>query len=229
MPFRPSVEDRHTRVRSNIMKTPTIEIERSLWVAGKSRVAGVDEVGLGPLAGPVMAAACVMPLGCRPIVGVRDSKTLSAAQRERLAIKVIEQAVSIGIGAASVREIEEMNVLAASRLAMRRALARVCPVDHVLVDGRPIKGWNLGPYTPVVGGDAAIYSIACASIVAKVVRDRLMTRLAQRFPAYGWDHNAGYATREHLRALDSMGPTPFHRRCFAPVRALEQMLLFAEE
>ncbi len=208
------------------MIIPDTSREQDLWIRGRARVAGVDEVGLGPLAGPVLAAACVLPAGCAIIDGVRDSKTLSALQRERLFSQILDHALVVGIGAASVREIEEMNVLAASRLAMRRALARVGSFDHVLVDGRPVAGWDLGPYTPIVDGDASVYSIACASVVAKVIRDRLMASLARLYPGYGWERNAGYATSEHVAALARLGPTPLHRRCFAPVRDLYMRTLF---
>ncbi len=202
------------------MITPGLDIEQRLWQSGRARVAGVDEVGLGPLAGPVVAAACIVPVEAEPIPGVRDSKTLSQLQRERLAAAVVSRSVAVGIGAASVREIEDLNVLAASHLAMRRALSRIAPFDYVLVDGRPIRDWDLGPYMAIVDGDAHVYSIACASIVAKVVRDRLMVRLAGRFPGYGWERNAGYSTREHVSALRALGPTSLHRRCFEPVRAI---------
>jgi ribonuclease HII len=199
---------------------PDTSLERELWLSGKLRIAGVDEVGLGPLAGPVLAAACILPVNCHLVKGVRDSKTLSPSQRERLAAGVWRQAISVGVGAASVAEIEEMNVLAASRLAMSRALLKVGAYDHVLVDGRPIPGWDRGSYTAIVDGDALVYSIACASIVAKVIRDRLMAKLATAYPGYGWEHNAGYSTREHMQALRVLGPTRLHRRCFAPVRDL---------
>ena len=202
------------------MVEPDTSVEQSLWLSGVLRVAGVDEVGLGPLAGPVVAAACIVPAGCRLIPGVRDSKTLSHSQRERLLVEILRQAAAVGVGAASVGEIERLNVLAASRLAMRRALDKVGPVDHILVDGRPIPGWSPGVCTAIIDGDALVYSIACASIVAKVVRDRLMAKLALRFPDYGWERNAGYPTRDHLVALRSLGPTPFHRLSFGPVREL---------
>ncbi len=215
-------------LETETMQEPTLDLEERLWLCGRARVAGVDEVGVGPLAGPVLAAACILPVGCRRIEGLRDSKSLSAAQRERLFPEVLGQAIVVGIGAASVREIERSNILAASRLAMRRALSRVTPFDHVLVDGRPIRGWDLGPYTPIVDGDATVYSIACASIVAKVARDRLMTRLATRFPGYGWEHNSGYCTADHRRALRTLGLTPFHRRSFEPVRELCEPTLFPE-
>ena len=202
------------------MLTPCLDIERSLWEAGKRRIVGVDEAGRGPLAGPVVAAACCIPFGCRPIEGVRDSKCLSPLQRERLFAEIVQQAVSIGVGAASVREIERLNIVGATGLAMRRALARVGPCDHVLIDGRDAPDLDPLARTAVVDGDALSYAIACASIVAKVVRDRLMCRLAKRYPGYGWERNAGYGTKEHLEAIQRLGITPFHRRTYAPVRGI---------
>ena len=206
--------------------SPSLDLERELWKCGKLRVVGVDEVGIGPLVGPVVAAAYLVPTDCEPIAEVRDSKKLSPRQRERLYSEILSQAVSVGIGAASVAEIERLNVLQASRLAMRRALARVAPYDHVLVDGREIKGWQTLPHTAIVDGDAKSYAIACASIIAKVTRDRLMQRLAVRYPGYGWERNFGYGTPEHIAALRSLGPTPHHRRTFAPVSALITPQLF---
>ncbi len=146
---------------------------------------------------------------------------LSSVQRERLDPIIRARAVAFGIGAASVAEIDRLNIYHATHLAMRRAIARLGGHDHVLVDGNRIVGFeaHVGPYTSIVDGDATCYSIACASIVAKVVRDRLMTRLAERYPGYGWEHNAGYATPDHREALATLGPTPFHRRSFAPVQA----------
>ncbi|MDO8671982.1 MAG: ribonuclease HII, partial [Dehalococcoidia bacterium] len=120
---------------------------------------------------------------------------------------------------ASVEEIERLNILKATYLAMRRALDRVGEYDHALIDGREIKGFDLVPHTAIVDGDATSYAIACASILAKVIRDRLMQKLALRFPGYGWEQNAGYGTEEHLRALVRLGPTPHHRRTFGPVQA----------
>ena len=153
---------------------------------------------------------------CHRIPGVRDSKTLSAGQRERLAPLIRARAVAVGVGAASVREIDQLNIYHATHLAMRRAIARVGGHDHVLVDGNRIAGFEaaVGPYSNVVDGDAKVYSIACASVVAKVVRDRMMARLAARYPGYGWEHNQGYATLEHRRAIRRLGLTPFHRRSF---------------
>ena len=195
---------------------PSLRFERTLWRNGLVRVAGVDEVGVAPTCGAVVAAAVVMRPGCHRIRGVRDSKTLSAAQRERLAPLIRARAVAVGIGAASVTEIDRLNIYHATHLAMRRAIARVGAYEHVLVDGNRIAGFEaeVGPYTAIVDGDAKCYSIACASVVAKVVRDRMMARLAARHPGYGWERNQGYATREHRDAIRRLGLTPFHRRSF---------------
>jgi ribonuclease HII len=180
----------------------------------------VDEVGVAPACGPVVAAAVIMRPNCHRIPGVRDSKTLSAAQREALAPEIRRRAVAIGIGAASVREIDTINIYQATHLAMRRALARLGGHDHVLVDGLRIAGFeaHVGPYDAIVDGDALVYSIACASVVAKVVRDRLMANLAHRHPGYGWERNAGYATGEHRAAMAALGVTPHHRRSFITTR-----------
>lgn len=204
---------------------PSLKVERALWARGSTRVVGVDEVGLGSLCGPVMAAAVCIPHRCKPIAGVRDSKLLSLAQRERLFDQIVAQAAAVGVGGASVAEIERLNVWHATHLAMRRALRRVAPFDHALIDGRPIRGEDFGSFSTVVDGDALCYSIACASIVAKVVRDRLMRRLSVRYPGYGWEANAGYGTPAHRDALQRLGLTPFHRRSYAPVRLVAQLAL----
>src|SRR4051794_5124867 len=195
---------------------PTLRHERRLWNDGHARVAGVDEVGVAPTCGAVVAAAVVMKPGCHRIEGVRDSKTLSMAQREKLAPLIRGRAVAIGVGAASVREIDQLNIYHATHLAMRRAIARLGGHEHVLVDGNRIAGFEakVGPYTAIVDGDARCYTIACASVVAKVVRDRMMALLAARYPGYGWERNQGYATREHRLAVRRLGLTPFHRRSF---------------
>jgi len=148
---------------------------------------------------------------------------LSRAQRERLYPLIMRRAVAVGIGAASVAEIDRINIYHATNLAMRRAICRVQARDHVLIDGLRVHRLeeHVGPYTAIVRGDAKCYSIAAASIVAKVVRDRLMDRLAARHPYYGWEHNAGYATATHRRGIEEHGITPFHRRSFARVRAVE--------
>jgi ribonuclease HII len=175
-------------------------------------VAGVDEVGRGPLAGPVFAAAVILRV---PLEGLADSKQLTAGRREALAVTLREQAL-IAIGAASVAEIERLNILGATMLAMRRAVARL-PLRPraVLVDGNRAPPLDL-PTRCIVDGDALIPAISAASIVAKVLRDRLMCRLGARYPGYGWERNAGYGTREHRTALGSLGLTPHHRRGFAP-------------
>src|SRR5579871_1869059 len=161
-------------------------IERELRASGAQLIAGVDEVGRGPLAGPVVACAIVMPPGVRAIAGVDDSKMLDAPERERLALLIRARAVALSLGAASVREIAALNIYQATVLAMRRALRRLAVTpDIVLIDGRPIKTLEI-PHRAVVGGDARCYSVACASIVAKVTRDRLMGSLSVRYPAYDW-------------------------------------------
>ena len=166
------------------MIVPTLKYERRFWREGLVRVVGVDEVGVAPTCGAVVAAAVIMRPNCHRIPGVRDSKTLSAGQRERLAPRIRARAIAIGVGAASVREIDQLNIYHATHLAMRRAIARVGGHEHVIVDGNRITGFEalVGPYSNVVDGDAKVYSIACASIVAKVVRDRMMTLLAARYP-----------------------------------------------
>lgn len=202
--------------------TPTTRPERRFWRDGLERIVGVDEVGVAPTCGAVVAAAVVMKPFCRPVPGVRDSKTLSAQQRERLAPVIRRRAVAVGVGAASVAEIDRLNIYHATHLAMRRAIARIGEHDHVLVDGLRIAEFeaHVGPYTAIVDGDARCYSIACASVVAKVVRDRMMAKLAARYPDYGWDRNAGYATLEHRMAIREHGLTPFHRRSFPALQAL---------
>ncbi len=198
-----------------------LEYERRFW--GRSRlVAGVDEVGRGPLAGPVVAAAVVLPVGLC-VVGADDSKQLAHDVREELFTEICQTALAVGLGAASVREIDRRNILRATTAAMQRALYRLEGVLHrrgegpdglhVVVDGLPVK--YLGrEHEAVVDGDALVHSIGCASIVAKVVRDRLMRRLAARYPGYGWETNVGYGTMGHRTAIDEIGLTPHHRLTF---------------
>jgi ribonuclease HII len=194
-------------------------IERELRRTGGALIAGVDEVGRGSLAGPVVACAIVMPPDSRALRGVDDSKALTSSARERLVSQIMERALGLGIGAASAREIDRINIYHASTLAMRRALSRlkVSP-DHVLIDGRPIRALGV-EHHGIVDGDDKCFSIACASIVAKVTRDRLMASLARRHPHYAWDHNCGYATRRHIDALQSHGSCAHHRQSFV-VKAL---------
>jgi ribonuclease HII len=203
-------------------------IERGLRESVGPLIAGVDEVGRGPLAGPVVACAVVMPPDARAIAGVDDSKRLVPDERTRLARLVLRKAIAVGVGAASVREIDRLNIYHATVLAMRRALVRLgLTPDHVLVDGKAIRTLPIR-HTAIVGGDASCYSIACASIVAKVTRDRLMRALARRYPGYAWERNVGYATRDHLRGLEASGATPHHRRSFMHVRQLDLGLDTAE-
>ncbi|MDQ6670343.1 MAG: ribonuclease HII [Chloroflexota bacterium] len=204
---------------------PTLKVERRLWHDGLSRIAGIDECGVAALSGPVVACALYMPVNCRRIPGVRDSKMLSRAERERLAELICAKAVRVGIGAASAREIERLNILRATHLAMKRALQRVGGCDHSLIDGLPVRDVDMGPNTCIVRGDATAYSIAAASIVGKVCRDRLMTKLAARYPGYGWEHNAGYPTPDHRQAIHRLGITPHHRKSFGTVRMLSQLVL----
>lgn len=194
-----------------------LTLERELWADGCECVAGVDEAGRGPLAGPVVAAAVIFRPEVR-VPGATDSKQLSEAIREELAAEIRRRALCIGVGAASPTEVDRLNILRASHLAMRRALDHLGRrPDHILVDGLPVPA--LGDrHTAVVGGDAKSFTIACASIVAKTTRDRIMKRLAVRYPGYGWETNVGYGTPEHVTALSERGPTPHHRRSFVPVQ-----------
>ena len=207
---------RRSSGRTPSQRIPTLRFENVQWRDGAVRVVGIDEVGVAPTCGAVVAAAVIMKPHAPRIPGVRDSKTLSAAQRERLAPIIRRRAIAVGIGAASVREIDAINIYHATHLAMLRAVARLGGHDHVLVDGNRIAGFEhkVGPYTAIVDGDARCYSIACASVVAKVVRDRMMALLAARYPGYGWERNQGYATQEHRDAIRRLGLTPFHRRSF---------------
>ncbi|MEZ5066773.1 MAG: ribonuclease HII [bacterium] len=199
-----------------------MEREIALQVGGA--VAGIDEVGRGPLAGPVVAAAVVLPESPR-IEGLADSKVLTEATRERLCAEILACA-TVGIGWSRTREIDRINILQATHRAMRRAVARleIAPA-HLLVDGRPVPGLPL-EHTAVVKGDAKCACISAASIVAKVVRDRFMASVDRRFPAYGFASNRGYASEEHRLALAERGPCPLHRRSFSPVALTAQGTLF---
>ena len=187
-------------------------IERELRRTAGPLIAGVDEVGRGPLAGPVVACAVIMPPDVRAIAGVDDSKRLTARARERLAVKIRQRAVSVGIGAASVREIDRVNIYQATIIAMRRALKRLnVKPDCVLIDGNPIRSLEI-PHTAIIGGDDACYTIACASIVAKVTRDRYMKTADALYPAYGFGSHVGYITPDHTRIVRERGPCEIHRR-----------------
>jgi ribonuclease HII len=200
--------------------TPRLAREWALWKSGARRIAGVDEVGMACLAGPVVAAAVVMRPHCRKIAGVRDSKTVPLPQRERLYGLILQRAVAVGVGAASVEEIDRLNIYWARMLAMQRAVdALGFDPAMVLVDGNRCPKWQR-PSLAIVDGDAKCRSIAAASIVAKVTRDRIMAEHALDYPGYGWERNKGYGTPEHHQGLERHGLTPLHRRSFAPVRAM---------
>lgn len=193
---------------------PTFLHEERFWQAGYSRIAGLDEVGRGALAGPVVAAACVFAPGtCLPDI-FADSKQLTPVQRRRLAEWIRAHAQAWALGAASHREVDRYGIVFATALAMRRALARIGPVDHVFYDGTPLPGFDRSSATPIVRGDRCCASIAAASVLAKVVRDDLMARVGARFPEYGWAENAGYGTFQHRAMLERLGPTRLHRRSF---------------
>ena len=195
---------------------PTFEFEEDLQAQGYQNIAGVDEVGRGPLAGPVFAAAVILDPRHIPN-GLNDSKKLSAAKREIL-LKAIMEHAEVSIASASEREIETINILQASHLAMVRAVHNLKKrPDHVLVDGNLIPRNLEIPATALIKGDSRSVSIAAASIVAKISRDFVMCDLGQQFPGYGWEKNAGYPTAQHLKALQDLGVTPHHRRTFKPV------------
>ncbi|NVO57655.1 ribonuclease HII [Rhodobacteraceae bacterium B1Z28] len=198
------------------MTLPNFELEQALHAQGHVRIAGVDEVGRGPLAGPVVAAAVVLDPQDIP-TGLNDSKKLTAKRRMALDIAVRERA-EFAIAEASVAEIDEINILRASHLAMERAVAALNPApDFLLIDGNMIPRGLTIPSEAVIKGDARSVSIAAASILAKNWRDQLMVDLAQQHPGYGWETNAGYPSKQHREALQNLGVTPHHRRSFKPV------------
>ena len=193
-----------------------LRLERALWARGVTRVAGVDEVGVGPLAGPLVAAAVILPPECA-VRGIDDSKKVPPARREALRVEIEACAIAVGIGIVEVGDVDRLNTYWASIEAMRRAVAAL-PVapQQVLIDARHIPGLAV-PQAALVKGDARSYSIAAASIVAKVRRDAMMTALEERYPGYGFARHMGYGTAEHLAALARLGPCPAHRRSFQPV------------
>jgi len=199
--------------------TAPLDYEEEGWASGLRVVVGIDEAGLGPVAGPVMVGAVALHPG-QQFEGCTDSKQVPPARREALARRIRAESLAWRVAAASTREIERLNVRAATIVAMRRALGRLPhPADLVLVDGNPVP--ELGDHRSIVGGDRVSHSIACASILAKVTRDRLMRRLHARYPVYGWASNKGYRTREHMEAIRRHGPTPHHRVTFQGVLQTE--------
>jgi ribonuclease HII len=203
------------------MRRPTAapHLERLLWRVGIRHVAGADEVGMGPLAGPVVAAAVVFPVGTS-VDGVADSKVLTAPARERLDREIRRVALAIGIAVVEAEEIDRVNIYQAGLRALRRAVEALAPIvpGFVLVDGREIPGLAM-PQSAYPKGDGFVASIAAASIVAKVHRDAIMRRLHEEYPVYGFARHMGYSTATHMAAIRVHGPSPVHRRSFAPVRA----------
>ncbi len=200
------------------------------WDAPDALVAGVDEAGRGPLAGPVVAAAVILDEQ-KPIKGLADSKQLTAARREKLYDAILANALCCSIGQASVEEIDQLNILQATMLAMRRAVEGLRLLPHkVLVDGNRIPELRVRAEA-IVQGDATVAAISAASIVAKVTRDRWCCEIEQLYPGYGFERHKGYGTAEHLQALRTLGATPYHRRSFAPVAMVvrEGVVLVAEQ
>ena len=201
--------------------------ERELRQQGFVRIAGVDEAGRGPIAGPVVAGAAVFEGSCR-LPGLADSKLVKPADRERLYDLIYRKAVCVGVGVADARTVDRLNVLKATHLAMSEAIRQLEPTpDLLIVDGRGLPG-AVVPQRAIVGGDRTCASIAAASIVAKVTRDRMMVKLDEMYPGYAFRRHKGYGTREHLARLAELGPCPEHRRSFAPVAAARQGRLSLE-
>ena len=203
---------------------PDLRYERKLWRTGIEAVAGVDEAGVGPMAGPVVAAAVVFPPETF-IKGVHDSKQLIAEKREELHDAIRERAVAFAVGIAEVEEIDRLNIYWATMRAIERALTALARTpDHVLVDGRKVPGLAI-PQTHIVGGDRKSFCIAAASILAKVTRDRIMTAYDEQYPGYGFAQHKGYCTADHILTLEHLGPSPIHRRSFSPVAMAAQLKL----
>jgi ribonuclease HII len=209
-----------TGARAVRRPTAAPHLERLLWRVGIQHVAGADEVGMGPLAGPVVAAAVVLPAGTS-VDGVADSKVLTALARERLDREIRRVALAIGIAVVEVEEIDRVNIYQAGLRALRRAVEALAPLvpGFVLVDGREIPGLSM-PQSAYPKGDGFVTSIAAASIVAKVYRDAIMRQLHEQYPVYGFARHMGYSTATHVAAIQAYGPSPVHRRSFAPVRAV---------
>lgn len=211
--LRRHLQRRHARRRESDRLESMLMEERLLWNKGYRLVAGVDEAGRGPLAGPVVAAAVILPRNTA-ITGLNDSKQLSPAARESLFPEIHRLAIAVATGVVSEEVIDRLNIYEAAMQAMREALDNLAhKPEVVLVDGFPIRHLVL-PQKAIKGGDARALSIAAASVIAKVSRDRIMTELNKRYPGYGFDRNKGYATLEHRLALSRQGPSPVHRRSF---------------
>ena len=198
-------------------KKPSFDFENKLWKNGKSIIAGIDEAGRGPLAGPVVAAAVVFEKGV-VIEGIDDSKRLSPKKRELLYGEIMQKSKAVGVGLVEWSEIDRINILRATYKAMRQAVGRLrLKVDHMLIDGRPLPD-RIYPQTAIVNGDRICFSIAAASIVAKVYRDRLMVEYDSVFPGYGFAKHKGYGTKQHKEAISRLKPCPIHRKSFKGVK-----------
>lgn len=196
-----------------------LEIERELWKEGYSRVAGIDEAGRGPLAGPVVAAACILPEKF-DLPGLNDSKKLSEKKRKVLAERIKMQAVAFALGSATENEIDSVNILNATKLAMTRALGNLNHTpDYIIIDGRDTLNTGIAQRA-VIGGDGLSASIAAASILAKVTRDELMDEMHLVYPEYCFDRHKGYGTALHIAMIDRFGPCPIHRRSFSPIKEM---------
>lgn len=195
-------------------KAPELVYERSFWSLGKKRVIGMDEVGRGSLSGPVVVAAVCFSPHHKINQEIRDSKCISPHVRERLCDWIYTQAEAVALGLSPVAVIDDINILEATKLAMIQAASLISQVDQVLVDGRDTPDELKLPMIPIIKGDQLCYSIAAASIVAKVARDNLMSQLDLEYPVYGWKQNKGYGTKQHRIAIEKYGPTKHHRRSF---------------
>jgi ribonuclease HII len=213
-----AVERRRRSSRSEGQRLRRIcRFEQELWQQGLVRIAGVDEAGMSPLAGPVVAAAAILPCGYRR-VGIDDSKKLSAEQRQQLGAHIRREAIAWGVGVVEPDEIDRVNIYRAGLLAMRRAVEALSVVpEYLLIDARSLKELSI-PQRGIIHGDAESISIAAASILAKTTRDALMVELDRHYPGYGLAQHKGYPVREHVRAIERLGVLPIHRRSFAPVR-----------
>ena len=203
---------------------PDFSFEQTIGIKGL--IFGFDEAGRGPWCGPVVAACVCWPnleISDELASAINDSKKLSASKREKLFPLILNSNAIVGVGKASSQEIDEINILKASFLAMHRAMKQVQEKGfspaYALIDGNKLPDWNM-PMQAIIGGDAKSLSIAAASIIAKVTRDHIMTDLAKEYPQYGWDKNAGYGTKDHQNALLQYGVTPHHRRTYAPIKKL---------
>ena len=210
--------------------------ERELWQKGLSYVAGVDEAGCGPLAGPVVASAVMFPCGWAEtglhgkLRGLNDSKQLTEEQREHyFAIITTHPEIRFGIAIVDVEMIDQINILQAAHRAMHFALSQLAPAaEHALIDGRRVRSMTI-PHTPIIKGDCRSYSIAAASVLAKVTRDRLMKEMDVLYPGYGFAEHKGYSTPQHIEAITRLGPCPIHRRSFSPFKPVELKLFSADE